>query len=162
MVQKSCRDRGNVQAQLNLALLAISAKDYDGARRRCESAAKERFPGGEACLGYLYQHGFGVQQDLKAATKYYQLAARQGNPGALHALVGIYSDGGGKKEDRQETFFRLIHFAERGDKQSVIDAQKLRNLMTDKEWKDIQKKLPQYGMDSKQLDAILHADSQPK
>lgn len=157
---KKAADRGNAQAQLNLALLAVSAKNYDDARRRCESAAKDRFPGGEVCLGYLYQHGLGVQQDLKAATKYYQLAARQGNRGALHSLVEIYSDGSGKKEDRQETFFLLIHYAERGDRQAVIDAQRLRNSMNDKERKDVQKKLPQYRMDSKQLDAILHANSQ--
>jgi hypothetical protein len=154
-------ERGHSQAQVNLAAFAMKANDYSEARRWCELAAKAGHAGGSLCLGNLYQRGLGVTQNSKEAIKYYQQAARDGNHGGMHALAEMYASGDGTKEDRQEAFFWLLYSARRGDKDSARDAQKLRSSMSDKEWKDAQKKLVRGGLDPKQIDAILQTASQP-
>ncbi len=159
---RKAADRGNTQAQINLAVFAMKAKDYDEARRRCEAAAKNGDSGGNGCLGYLYEHGFGVPQDVKTAIKYYQHAAHAGNRPALHALANIYADGNGSKQEHLYLFLSLISLAQKGDKQAAIDAQKLRSSITEKEWKDVQKGLTRMGVNSKEVDEISQPISQPK
>jgi len=159
---RKAADGGNAQAQLNLAILAMNAKNYGEARTRCEAAAKDKLSGGFACLGFIYQNGMGVPQDARQAIKDYDEAARLGNRAAIHALAELCAEDNRTKEDREVAFFWLIHFVRGGDQQSIRDAQKLRSLMNDKEWKDTEKKLALRGIDARKLDAILQMASQPK
>ena len=73
---RKAADGGDAQAQLNLAILAMNAKNYGEAKTRCEAAAKDKLSGGFACLGFIYQHGMGDPQDAGQAIKYYDEAAR--------------------------------------------------------------------------------------
>jgi uncharacterized protein len=152
---RKAASRGDHNAELKLAILALNSGNYSEAKTRCESAAKASLDGGYACLGYLYQHGLGVRQNGHEAIKHYQQAALWHNRDALHALAQLYAEGNGKKEDRQKLFFSLVDAALRGDRQSASDAQKLQSIMTDDEWKDTQKKWARAGLDPKRLEAVL-------
>lgn len=53
-------------------------------------AADQGDPEGQYGLGYCYEHGIGVAQDLAEAVKLYESAAAQDHPDALHALGRHY------------------------------------------------------------------------
>jgi TPR repeat protein len=55
-------------------------------------SAKEGFAPCQANVGYAYQHGMGVQQNLTEAIRWYVLAADQNNPEAQYNLFIIYSE----------------------------------------------------------------------
>lgn len=126
---------------------AHAAKDYDGAEHWCEVAAKEKYSSAYFCLGYLYQHGLGVPQNSRKAFRWYQQGAREFHPESVQALAQMYATGEGRKLDRSEALLWLLESGRRGDKDALVAAQKLRSSMTEKEWKDAQKKLRQRGID---------------
>jgi len=159
---RKAAEGGHSQAQVNLAILAMNAKDYGETRRWCEMAAKSRHAGGAACLGYLYQHGLGVTQDSKEAVKWYQQGVLGGNRAATRALAEMYANGEGVKRDPTGAFVWFFILFRKGDEGALSEAQKLRLSMTQKEWKDTEKKLRQQGLDPKKVDSILQtAGSQP-
>ena len=43
-------------------------------------------------LGYLYEYGYGVEQDYSVAMAYYQMAADQGMEGAQEALSRVSAE----------------------------------------------------------------------
>ncbi len=45
-------------------------------------------------LGYLYQHGIGVDQNESEAIHWYTKAAQQGNIAAHEQLIGLYFEKG--------------------------------------------------------------------
>ena len=61
----------------------------------CASAAEQGFAEAETSLGFLYQQGTGVPQDLRKAFELYGRAARKGNARAQNNLGLMYTRGEG-------------------------------------------------------------------
>jgi uncharacterized protein len=141
--------------------LYLNASDYSHARPWCELGAKERFPGGYYCLGYLYQHGFGVDANPKEAFRQYEQGARVGSVASMQAAARMYEKGEGTKPDRTQAFLWFFLASQRaGNQNALAEAKRLRSSMTEKEWKDTQKKFP-FTLDKKAVDKILQGSSLP-
>lgn len=156
---RKAADQGHTQAQIALATLSLNAKNYTEARHWCEAAAKERYAGGYFCLGYLYQRGLGAPLNLKDGLKWYGEAAKWGNTAAMQILGQMYAKGEGTKLDRPQAFVWFFMAVRRGNQDALRDANQLRSSMTEKEWKDAQKKLRQRNFDLKEVDTVLHGGS---
>jgi len=79
----------------------------------------------------------------------------------MQALARMYENGEGTKPDRAQAFMWFLIAARRGNQEALAEANKLRSSMTEKEWKDTQKKLPS-NVDKKVVDNILRvASSEP-
>lgn len=154
--RKAAQGPGSSEAQVKLAVLLLTAKEYDEALPRCKAAAKEGRSGGYFCLGYLYQHGLGVHQDLKAAFRAYEQGARA-NPPAMYALSQMYKNGQGTRMDRAEAAFWLIAAASHGYKDAADEARKLRQTLTAQEWKATERKLQQHNFNMTAVENMLQA-----
>lgn len=73
----------------------------------------------------------------------------------MQAVARMYENGEGTKRDRAQALLWLLLAAQRGNQDALPEARQLRSLMTEKEWKDTEKKLPMY-FDKKVVDSILH------
>ncbi|MGB6386246.1 MAG: tetratricopeptide repeat protein [Terriglobales bacterium] len=151
---RKAAEHGYGEAQLDLAALYINASDYNQARPWCEAAAKKQFAGGFYCLGYLYQHGFGVNPNPKQAFGLYEQGARGGNISSMRALARMYENGEGTKPDHVQALNWFLLAAERGNQSAIADLKRMRSSMTDKEWTDTEKKLPP-NFDRKRIDNFL-------
>ena len=74
----------------------------------------------------------------------------------MQALARLYEQGEGTKADRVQAFvwFYIAAKALRGDQRAIAEANRIRSSMTEKEWKDTQKRLPR-GTDPKKVDDFL-------
>jgi len=158
---RKAADQGHTQAKIAMATFSMNAKNYSEARHWCEAAAKDRHAGGYFCLGYIYQHGLGVEQSSQAARKWYEEAAKSGNSGAMQVLGQMYAKGEGTKVDRPQAFLWFFISARHGNRDAVLAANQLRTSMSGKEWKDAQKKLRQRNFDPKQVDVVLRGSAEP-
>jgi uncharacterized protein len=159
---RKAAEQGQAQAQMGLASLSLDAKNYSEAHHWCEEAAKRKSPGGYYCLGYLFQHGLGVEQNPKTALKWYQDAAGWSNAGAMQALGQMFANGEGTKQDRAQAFVWFFKAARRGNKEAIPAANNLRASMSAKEWKDTEKKLKEQGFDpQKVVEGLAAAGSPP-
>ena len=157
---RKAADRGYSEAKIALALAAIRAKDFGEARRWCEAAAHERNPGGAFCLGHFYQNGLGVEKNPAEARKWYEESANGGNAQAMQVVGQMYAVGEGTKMDRPQALVWFVIAARRGNGDAVLAAKQLRSSMTEKEWKDTQRKLREHKFDPKQIDAVLQGGSE--
>ena len=83
-------------------------------------------------LGYMYEHGDGVDEDVPLARSYYRQSARKGHPGAQYRTGRFYRDGEtvGENKELAATWF------ERAAKQGYTKAMNaLANLLIDGEGK---------------------------
>ena len=158
---RKAADQGHTQAKIAMATFSMNAKNYSEARHWCEAAAKDRHAGGYFCLGYIYQHGLGVEQSSQAARKWYVEAAKSGNSGAMQVLGQMYAKGDGTKVDRPQAFLWFFISARHGNRDAILAANQLRTSMSGKEWKDAQKKLRQRNFDPKQVDVVLRGSAEP-
>ena len=64
-------------------------------------------------LGYMYYHGYGVDQDLAEALRQFQFAAAQGYPQALYYIADCHEHGWGVYKDVAEAirWYRCAHAA---------------------------------------------------
>jgi TPR repeat protein len=157
--RKAAENRRFTEARLRLGILFLKSGNYNEARQWCETLAKEKVTGGAFCMGYLYQHGFGVTQDSKIAFKWYAQAANSGNITAMHALSQMYEKGEATKVDRTKAMYWLLMAAIHGSQDAAIEARKLRASMSEQEWKATQKKLGNTKFDPKRVSSILQETS---
>jgi hypothetical protein len=157
---RKAAEHGYGDAIIGLVVLYLTASDYNQARPWCEAAAKEKLSGGYYCLGYLYQHGSGVDPNLKEALQWYEQGARAGNVVSMQALARMYENGEGTKPDRAQALVWFFSAAQRGNKDALAEAKRIRSSMTEKEWKDTRKKLP-LNLDPKKVESFLRSDSSP-
>jgi len=151
-------EKGSGEASLKLAALYVKASDLSRARPPCEAAAKQGFPRAYYCLGYLYQHDPGM--DLKKAFGWYSQGALKGDAASMLALARMYEKGEGTKPDRVLAFVWFLDAAMLSNQAAVAEATRIRSSLTEKEWKEAQKKLPP-NVDPKKVDSFLRAASSP-
>jgi uncharacterized protein len=77
---------------------AASARKNAGANALF-AAAERGEPQAQTQVGFMYETGRGLPQDLMAAVYWYRRAAEQGYPRAMHQLGLMYDKGQGVAED---------------------------------------------------------------
>ena len=82
---------------------AYEKKDYATALKLWQPLAEEGIAKAKHYLGFMYQNGFGVEQDVEEAVKWYREAARQGHGKAQYNLGVMYEQGQGVLQDYDES-----------------------------------------------------------
>ncbi len=77
---------------------AFDLYDHETAVRLWRSLAVRGDAKAQASLGYMYQNGFGVEQDFAGAAGWYSSAAEQGQADAQYSLGMLYLIGRGVKQ----------------------------------------------------------------
>ena len=78
---------------------AYEKKDYATALELWQPLAEEGVAKAKHYLGFMYQNGYGVEQDVREAVKWYRKAARKGVDGAQTNLGLMYDLGHGVIQD---------------------------------------------------------------
>jgi TPR repeat protein len=150
------------QAKVRLATHLVNepepTKYYGEVVNLCKSAAKENYPKGLYCVGYMYRKGWGVPQDSVEAVKWYQRAAGFEDPPALMELADMELSGEGTKVDRPAAFLLLLHAAQIGVEGSREKASHLLAEMDKTELKRTEKKLRDQRFDPKRVFSTLRAN----
>ncbi len=71
-------------------------------------------PNTQNMLGFIYNHGHGVDQDYQKAMYYFQLVADQGYAIAQTNLGGLYNHGHGVEQDYQKAMYYFQLAADQG------------------------------------------------
>ena len=66
-------------------------------------------------LGVMYQHGWGVDQDINEAIRYFTQAAERGHKVGQYNLGGIYMEGEGVPVDPDKAIKWLTKAAQQGE-----------------------------------------------
>jgi alpha/beta superfamily hydrolase len=94
---------------------AIRAQKFADAFRLASDMAKQSYPPGEHALGYLYDHGYGVKQDLAQAATWYRKAADNGSESAMSQIGLMYREGYGVAQDNKKALDWYRKAAKKGD-----------------------------------------------
>ena len=78
-------------------------------------------------VGILYLHGVGGPPNLAAAAKWFQKAARKGDPQAQFHIGKLFAEGRGVPRDLEKVYFWLSVTGERANKATGDRAQSMRN-----------------------------------
>ncbi|MBQ6603543.1 MAG: sel1 repeat family protein [Eubacterium sp.] len=68
------------------------------------------------CIGYIYEHGIGVERNMEEALKWYSKPAEKGDEDAQYRVAYMYEKGLGVKEDKYEAIRWYFKAAEQGHK----------------------------------------------
>jgi TPR repeat protein len=153
------------KAGVKLASMFIDGKgvpkDYAQAMTLCQNAAKQNYGPADYCVGFIYQHGLGTELDLKEAAKWYEQGSKRGSVPAIMALAEMYSKGEGVGVDRPQAYYYFFLARGRGTPDSRVQAQKLRNEMSQDEIKRLEKKLRDLHLDPQKVFNAMQAPSAP-
>jgi len=105
--QKDAAERGDVDAQLDVAAHFEIEKNYVEAANWLRKAAGQGDSDAQSNLGYYYLAGIGVEKDYAAAVEWLRKSAAQGNGGALLLLGGCYRDARGVSKDDIQAYALL-------------------------------------------------------
>jgi len=83
------------EERLNAGLAALKREHYATALRSWLPLAEAGDPEAQANVGYMYEEGFGVSQQLDVAVGWYEKAAASGSMQANHNLGMIFAEGRG-------------------------------------------------------------------
>jgi len=79
----------------------------------------------------------------------------------MQAMARMYETGEGTKLDRSQALLWFFLAAQRaGTQNALAEAKRVRSSMTEKEWKETQKKLPE-NFDKKKVDSLLRGTISP-
>ena len=81
-------------ADFQRGLDAYYAKDYETALSEWKPLMEVGIARAQYYLGIMYEHGQGVEKDLRWATRLYRLAVEQGDVRGQYALAVLYTKGG--------------------------------------------------------------------
>jgi len=119
---------------------AYLLKDYDTTVSEMRPLAQEGDRRAQAFLGWMYKNGYGVQQDINEAIRWYKLAAAQGHGFGQKELGIAYKNGEGAPRDpvRAAMWFNLSKLRNYGladlallekkmDRASILRARRMAN-----------------------------------
>jgi hypothetical protein len=87
---------------LDAGIKALETKEYATSLRIILPLAEKGNPEAQVFLGYMYENGFGVQQDYKEAFVWYERAATKGQLTAQFNLAYLYKNGYGVAKDEKQ------------------------------------------------------------
>ena len=80
----------------------------------CKELTEKGDINAQACLGFFYEKGIGVEEDEEEAFKCYMKSAKQGDAFAQYSVGACYGHGIGVEEDKGEAFKWLMKSAKQG------------------------------------------------
>ena len=89
-------------------------QDYGTSRTLYERAAKSNLPAAIHNIGFMYQHGLGVETNLAKAVEYYAKSADLGYAVSQHDLAYMYHEGLGVPQDYPRAFALYKQAADSG------------------------------------------------
>ena len=116
---RKAAEQGYAKSQINLARELRGTEDYSGQFRWTRAAAEQQYPHGLYRMGYLYEHGEGVKQDLHQASSWYLKAAKLGYRLAEYQLGNLYFQGRGVAQDYKQAMKWFKLSAEKGYAKSM-------------------------------------------
>jgi TPR repeat protein len=153
------------EAGVRLAEMLIDGKsvpqDYGQAVTLCRSAAKKNYSPGQCCVGYLYQHGLGVEANPKEAAKWYREASTGGSRVAMTSLADMYWKGDGVGVDRPEAYYYLF-LASRGMPEAKTRAALLWKEMSKDDIKHLERKLRDLHFEPKSVFEFMQNPDTPR
>jgi uncharacterized protein len=112
---KFSAQRGDANAQCNLATLLMSSGDYSPAVTWYQLAAQQGHALAQYNLGCLFLEGKGVKQDFSEAKKWFEEAAKQEYVNAIYNLGYLNENGLGCKRDTAKAYSLYKEAAKHGD-----------------------------------------------
>jgi TPR repeat protein len=153
------------KAGVKLASIFIDGKgvapDYGQAMTLCRNAAKQNYPAGIYCVGYLYERGLGTQVASKEAAKWYAEASKDGNGPSMMALGEMYWKGDGRGIDRPEAYYFFPRAYQRGMPNAKTRAQAVMKEMSKDDVKHLERKLIERHLDPQKVRAIMQEPTTP-
>ena len=101
-------------ADFETAEAAERRGDHFEAYQTCRNEANAGDAECQNLVGYLFQEGLGVSPDETEAVRWYQMAARQGDPIGEYFLAASLAEGTGIVKDRARAIELSRHAANRG------------------------------------------------
>ena len=89
------------QAEFNAAYEAAQAGDYKQAVSLWTVLAEQGDPVAQYTLGWMYESGQGVVQNVQQAVYWYEKSAAQKNVSAQYVLASMYDQGDGLIENQE-------------------------------------------------------------
>tara|TARA_B100000809_G_C14937131_1_gene459051 strand:+ start:59 stop:859 length:801 start_codon:yes stop_codon:yes gene_type:complete len=99
----------------------IQTQEFDKAVPLLKQASDLGSPEAQYNLGYCYQSGIGVDQDLKKSIELFSKSAVQGWNNALYALMMAYGNGNGVKQDSVKAFEYALRCAKNNDATCMLN-----------------------------------------
>jgi len=107
--------RYSATAKNNIGSIYYKKRMYKQAFKWYKQAAKQGYSAAQLILGFMYENGQGVKQDIKEAAKWYKKAAQQGLSNAQYNLGNMYYFGKGVSEDKVKAYEWWKKAAQQGD-----------------------------------------------
>lgn len=95
------KDPENLRLQFQLGRAYNKAEQYDKGLEWVTKSAHQDYAPAQNLLGYMYDHGEGVEQNERKAFAWYEKAAKQGFSQAQHNLATSYFHGMGVDRNRK-------------------------------------------------------------
>ncbi|MGM0636529.1 MAG: tetratricopeptide repeat protein [Bacteroidota bacterium] len=80
-----------------------------------KKAARKGHPEAQYNLGYAYEEGVGVKQNMKRAMKWYKKSADQDYTNALYTMMMAYAEGNHVEQSHEQAFEYALKCAEQND-----------------------------------------------
>jgi len=154
-------ERKNPEGMVRLADMLIvqgGQQNYSEALHLCLSASKESVIG-EYCVGYLYQSGLGVEQNLEEARKRFGQCAESGLSRGMMALARMEDKGQGGQVDRADAYYWYVLAYVSGVQEARAAAVDVWTTMSAKEIKRADDKLRRRQLDPKKVFQSLQSGS---
>lgn len=141
---------GNIiPAQNELGMLYLSGKmglaDQNAAVAWLTRAAKSGHAPAQNSLGALYESGSaGLQQNLQNAGELYKLAANQGHPDAMLAIIRLTLVASGDKQNLTSAWAQVSLIAEQGHENAIKMATQIASQLDAKQLSEAKKLLKEY------------------
>jgi len=95
--------------------------EYTQAKKIFEKLAKKNNMQAQYNLGYLYEHGEGVEKNAQQALVWYKKSAKQGYVDAQYNVATFYFTGKGVKKDVQKALYWYEEAGKRGDRNALFN-----------------------------------------
>ncbi|MCL6416728.1 sel1 repeat family protein [Aestuariirhabdus sp. Z084] len=102
-------------ADVETGVKAYDSGDYETALQHIPELAKQGNATAQLYLGYMYEYGHGMSQNIRTAAKWYLSAAQQGHPSGQSYLGDMYLTGMGVKKNIMAAICWYTLAAEQGD-----------------------------------------------
>lgn len=98
---------------------AFNAQNYDQALEAWQPLAEQGVADAQYGIGFMYESGWGVDQDYSRAYRWYQLAAQQGHVKSQFNLGMLYRNGKGVAQNDALGLYWIQTAADRGDERAL-------------------------------------------
>jgi hypothetical protein len=128
-------EQNYLDAQVHLARFyffgdGTCSRNYDEAAKWAAKAATAGNTWAHNTMGFLYEHGFGVQKNETEAAEWFRKAAEKGDGKAQANLGAMYASGNGVARDLVQAYRWLKLSADQGESAGAVPLGEIKKGMT--------------------------------